>query len=189
MRIYSFITGLLFLLLFNCAATSEVVYDYNLNIDFNQYNTYVLCLEDFKVEHINYPNLDNDYLRNLIGDAVAVEMEEKAHKTNVFEPQLQAGFRIIISEKTVEFKNCEHSKDLEYWENCTIHQETYDEETLIAYVADFKTNKVLWHASTICDLNKSKKKLKPYVDGLVSDLFETYPKTQVGRNPDDTKGI
>ena len=189
MKVYSFISGLLLLLLFNCAATSEVVYDYNLEVDFNQYDTYVLCLEDFAVEHLEYPNLDNEQIRQLIGDAVAVEMENKAHRTNVFEPQLQAGFRILISEETVEFKNCEHSKYLEYWENCTIHEETYEQETLVVYVADFENNKVLWHASILCELNKSKKKLKPYIEGLVNDLFETYPKTQVGRNPDDTKGI
>jgi hypothetical protein len=189
MRIYSVLSSLLLLLLFNCAATSEVVYDYNLDTDFNQYDTYVLCLEDFEVEHLNYPNLDNERVRQKIGDAVALQMENTGHRTNVFEPQLQAGFRIIISEEKTEFKNCEHSKYLEYWESCTIHEEVYEEETLIVYVADFNTNKVLWHASIVCDLNKSKKNLTPYIQGLVSDLFQTYPKTQVGRNPDDTKGI
>ncbi|MBL86474.1 MAG: hypothetical protein CMO82_07430 [Winogradskyella sp.] len=189
MRVYSIISGFILLLLFNCAATSEVVYDYNLDVDFNQYDTYVLCIEDFTVEHLNYPQLDNDLVRQTIGDAVALEMENKAHKTNVLNPQLQAGFRIIISEETVAFENCEHSKHLEYWESCTIHEETYEEETLIVYVADFETNKVLWHASVLCELNKPDKKLTPYINGLVKDLFETYPKTQVGRNPDEQKEL
>ncbi|WP_422104126.1 DUF4136 domain-containing protein [Winogradskyella sp.] len=187
MRVYSFISGLLLVLLFNCAATSEVVYDYNIEVDFNQYETYVLCIEDFAVEHINHPDLDNDAVRQFIGDAVAVEMENKAHKTNVLKPQLQAGFKILISEETAEFKSCEYSEHLVYWENCTIHQETYEEETLVVYVADFNTNRVLWHASIICELNKSKKKLKPYIDGLVKDLFATYPKTEVGQHPDAFK--
>ncbi|WP_296384840.1 DUF4136 domain-containing protein [Winogradskyella sp.] len=187
MKVYLVISGLLFLLLFNCAATSEVVYDYNLDVDFNQYDTYVLCVDDFFVEHLNYPKLDNEAIRQIIGDAVAIEMENKAHSTNVFEPQLQAGFRLLISEETAQFKNCEHSKDLEYWENCKIHEETYEQESLIVYVADFNTNKVLWHASILCDLNKSKKKLQPYINDLVKNLFATYPKTQVGRNPDDSK--
>ncbi len=187
MRVYSVISGLLFLLLFNCAATSDVVSDYNLEVDFNQYETYVLCMDDFFVEHLNHPNLDNEKLRQLIGDAVAIEMENKAHRTNVFDPQLQAGFRIQISEETVQFKNCEHSKDLEYWENCKLHEETYEQETLLVYVADFNTNKVLWHASILCDLNTSKKKRQSYINGLVKALFATYPKTQVGKNPDDTK--
>ena len=69
MRVYSIISGFLLLLLFNCAATSEVVYDYNLEVDFNQYDTYVLCIEDFTVEHLNYPQLDNDLVRQTIGDA------------------------------------------------------------------------------------------------------------------------
>ncbi len=189
MRVYSIISGFLFLLLFNCAATSEVVYDYNLNINFNQYDTYVLCIEDFTVQHLDNPKIDNESTRQLIADAVAIEMENKAHRTNVFEPQLQAGFRILINEEKVQFKNCEHSKELEYWENCKLHEETYEQESLIVYVADFQTSKVLWHASILCDLSKSKKQLKPYIDGLVKDLFATYPKTQVGRNPDDKKEI
>lgn len=189
MRVHSIISMFLMLLIYNCATTSGVIYDYNLDVDFNQYDTYVLCVEDFTVEHINRPNLDNETVRQLIGNAIAVQMEDKAHRTNVLNPQLQAGFRILISEETVEFKNCEHSKNLEYWENCTLHQETYEAETLVVYVADFETNKVLWHASILCDLNKSKKKLKPYINGLVKDLFNTYPKIQVGQNPDERKEL
>ncbi|WP_299361677.1 DUF4136 domain-containing protein [Winogradskyella sp.] len=187
MRVYSILSTFLLLLLFNCAATSEVVYDYNLEVDFNQYDTYVLCIEDFSVEHLDHPQIDNQTVRHLIGDAVAIEMENKAHKTNVLKPQLQAGFRILISEEKAQFKNCEHSKYLEYWENCSIHEESYEEETLVVYVADFKTNKVLWHASIICELDKSKKKLEPYISELVKNLFETYPKTQVGQNPEEFK--
>lgn len=180
---------LLFLLLVNCAASSGVIYDYNLEVDFNQYETYVLCIEDLTIEHTDNPNLDNDYVRELIGNAVEFEMEEKAHRTNVLNPQLQAGFKILIEEETVEFKNCEHSDQLEYWENCKLHEETYEQESLIVYVADFETNEVLWHASIICNLNKSKKKLDPYIKGLVRELFATYPKTQDGQNPDDYKDL
>lgn len=187
MRIYSILSSLLLIILFNCAATTEVVYDYNLDVDFNQYDTYVLCIEDFAVEHTNHPNIDNELVRQTIGDAVAIEMENKAHRTNVLEPQLQAGFKLLISEETTEFKHCEHSKHLVYWENCTTHEETYEEETLVVYVADFETNTVLWHASIVCELNKSKRKLKPYIDAIVKELFATYPKTEVGHNPDEFK--
>lgn len=187
MRVYKVISGLLFVLLFSCAATSEVIFDYNQEVDFNKYGTYVLCMDDFFVENPNYPRLDNEKNRQLIGDAVAIEMESKAHRTNVLEPQLQAGFRLLISEETIQFTNCEHSKDLEYWENCKLHEESYDKETLIVYVADFNTNKVLWHASISCDLDKPKNKQQSYINGLVKDLFATYPKTHIGQNSYDSK--
>ncbi len=187
MRVYKIFSSLILLILFNCAATSEVVYDYNLETDFNQYDTFVLCIDDFSVENSNYPNLDNEDIRRYIRDAVDSEMTNTNHRTNVFDPQLQAGFRILISEETAEFENCENSGQLEYWESCTIHQETYEKETLVVYVADFETSKVLWHASIICNLNKSKKKLKPYISGLVTDLFATYPKNLIAQNPEDAK--
>ncbi|MCA0131789.1 DUF4136 domain-containing protein [Winogradskyella alexanderae] len=174
-------------LIFACASTSEVVYDYNLEVDFNQFETYVLCMDDFFVEHTNHPQMDNEEIRRLIGDAVAIEIENKGHRTNVLNPELQAGFRLLISEETAEFTDCEHSEELEYWENCTIHTQTFEEETLVVYVADFESKKVLWHASIICDLNQPKKKLKSYVNGLVKELYETYPKTLVAPNPDEAK--
>ncbi|WP_370392135.1 DUF4136 domain-containing protein [uncultured Winogradskyella sp.] len=187
MKVNTVISALLLLFLMNCASTNEVIYDYNMDVDFNQYDTFVLCMDDFFVEHDNHPKLDSEETRQIIGDAVEKEMELTGHRTNVFDPQLQAGFRILISEQTAQFQNCEHSKDLEYWENCTIHQKTYEEETLVVYVADFKSNIVLWHASVMCNLNQPKKQLKPYITRLVKDLFETYPKTQVQKNPDDDK--
>jgi hypothetical protein len=114
-------------------------------------------------------------------------MINTGHKTNVLNPQLQAGFRLLISEETVEFENCEHSAQLEYWESCTIQHETYEHETLVVYVSDFNTNKILWHASISCDLNIPKKNLQSYISGLVKDLFATYPKNSVYKNPDDFK--
>ena len=187
MRVYNIFTYLIILMLGSCAATSEVVYDYNIETDFNQFSTYVLCSDDFNVEYTNYPNFDNDNIRQAIANAVDDEMQHTGHNTNVMNPQLQAGFKLLISEETVEFKNCEHSAQLEYWESCTIHQETYEEESLVVYVADFKTSKVLWHASVLCDLNKPKHKLQPYINGLVKDLFATYPKTLVAKNPEAFK--
>lgn len=187
MKVYKVLSALVLLVVFSCASSSEVVYDYNLDVNFNDYDTYVLCVDDFFVEHSKHPNLDNEDIRRYIGDAVAVEMENTDHRTNVFDPQLQAGFRLLISEETAEFENCEHSEELEYWESCTIHTETYEEETLVVYVADFNTNKVLWHASILCDLNKPQKKLQPYIQGLVRDLFATYPKTYVAKDPDEAK--
>ncbi|WP_411895573.1 DUF4136 domain-containing protein [Winogradskyella sp. A2] len=187
MKIHNKLLFLIFALVFSCATTSEVVYDYNLEIDFNQYETYVLCVDDFFVEHTNHPDLDNEEVRRIIGDAVALEIENKGHRTNVLNPQLQAGFRLLISEETAEFTDCEHSEELEYWESCTIHTETYEEETLVVYVADFETKKVIWHASIVCDLKQSDKKLKPYINELVRDLYDTYPKTLVAKNPDESK--
>lgn len=75
-------------------------------------------------------------------------MENKAHRTYVFDPQLQTDFKLHISEETVQFKNCEHSKDLDY---CKLHEDIYEQDTLIVYVANFNTNKVFWHASILCD--------------------------------------
>ncbi len=169
----------LFLALFilqGCATTSEVIYDYNLDIDFDKYNTYVLCVEDLTVENSLYPNYDNPSTREYIASAVENEMQLRGHKTNVLDPQLQAGFRLVVTEEDVSFQSCSYSEELEYWENCKVEHATYLRETLILYVSDMNTNKMVWQASIVCDMNRSKKKLESYINETVALLFDTYPK-------------
>jgi hypothetical protein len=165
------------LLLSSCAVNQAVMYDYDLDVDFESFSTYVLCSDDFMISNVDHPKIDNEEVRILIGDAIAEAMELRGHRTNVFEPELQAGFRIAIKEQNSKFNNCEHSEELEYWESCEIHQERYEQETLIAYVADFTSNQILWQASIPCNLKKSKEQLPGYVNELITLLFETYPKT------------
>ena len=179
MRALKTCLGLMTLILFGCVSTQSVMYDYDLSVDFDSYSTYVLCSDDMMVIHLDHPKIDNEEIRQLLGDAIGNAMEARGHQTNVFEPQLQAGFRIAINEETAKFNNCEHSDELEYWESCEIHKETYDQETLITYVANFKTNTVLWQVSMPCDLKKNKAQLKNYTADLINQLFETYPKSQV----------
>ena len=166
----------LLFLLFGCASTSTVIFDYNLKIDFDEYTTYVLCVEDLFVENTGHPNIDNETVRQYVGDALEQEMELRGHRTNVLKPELQVGFKIVITEEQVSFNSCEHSDELEYWEDCKVHNQTYQQESLVAYVSDFNSHKILWQASVTCDMNKSNRKVKPYIKDIVSQLFDTYPK-------------
>jgi len=159
--------------------SNEVLYDYNLDVEFTSYETYVMCSDDFMVVNTAYPQKDNEELRVLIGDAIAQAMEDRGHKTNVFDPQLQAGFMIIIKEPGADPSNCEDQSALQYWENFKLQTEQYDKETLVAYVADFKTNKIIWQASIACRLDRSEYQIKDYIKELVAELFATYPKKVV----------
>ena len=165
------------LTIMGCASVSDIVYDYNLNADFDSYTTFVICNEDLFSEDTNHPKIDNEVNRSMIAKAVSKQMELRNHKTNVFSPQLQAGFRIVVKKQTVSFKDCSYSEEFGYWEECKIEEETYDQESLILYVADFKTNTIIWQASLKCNLNKSKKNLEFHIQDLVSKLYETYPKS------------
>ena len=163
------------LLLFGCASTTIVLSEYDENIDFNYYDTFVLCIDDLYVENTKYPNLDNNYVRDLIGNELIFQMEALGYKTNVINVQLQTGFKIVITEETVQVENCEIQEELGYWKNCTIDDVVYTRETLVVFVSDIDKNQVIWQASIPCNLNKSKENLKIYVEDLVSQLFEEYP--------------
>ena len=170
---FSFI---LLIMLFGCASTEVVLSEYDESIDFDQYNTFVLCIDDLFVENTLYPNYDNNEVRQLIGDAIEKEMVTLGHKTNVLNPQLQAGFKLIVEKKEATFYNCEVSDEYNYWRESTIDTIVYTEETLVVYVSDFEKNQIIWQASMTCNLNRSKSKLQPYVNELVEILFNEYPK-------------
>jgi len=162
-------------LFFNCASTEDVLSDFDDTANFDDYSTFVICIDDLFVENTQYPNYDNNAVRSLIADEVESQMIKRGYKTNVVEPQLQAGFQLILEKKEVTFTNCEIQDEYNYWEKCTINTEVYTEETLVIYVSDFSKNQIIWQASVTCDMNRSKARLPGYVNELVGQLFTEYP--------------
>lgn len=175
-KILSLFTFFFFL---GCATTSKlnILSDFDEDANFNNYKTFVICIDDLFVENTKHPKYDNNHVRQLIGKEIEKQMIEKGHKTNVLKPELQAGFQIIIAEEEATFTNCDLQDDYNYWQACTINTVTYTDETLVVYVSDLQKNQVIWQASTPCNLNKSKHALQSYVMELVEKLFDKYPKT------------
>jgi len=161
--------------LFNCTAPKNISSEFDESIDFDSYTTYVVCDDDLFVENTNYPNYDNKEVRQLIGNEIAFQMEQRGYKTIVLKPQLQAGFKILLRKEEVIFTNCDAQLEYEYWDTCEINKEIYTQETLVFYVSDIVKNQVIWQASIDCDLNKSKKELHGYIKQLVSEVFKEYP--------------
>ena len=169
--------SIIFLLtLYGCASTESVISEFDESVDFDSYNTFVLCVDDLFVENTNFPNYDNNKVRELIGDAVEVQMIKKGHKTNVMDPQLQAGFKLLVEEKEATFYDCKEQDEYSYWPECTINTTIYTEETLVVYVSDFEKNQIIWQASMTCDMSRYNKKLPGYINELVETLFNEYPK-------------
>jgi hypothetical protein len=167
-----------FVLIFflGCVTTSNVTYDYDESINFNNYATFVIYIDDLFVQNTKFPNYDNTYIRQYLAEEFENKMIQLGYKTNEQKPELQVGFKLVVSEEQVTFTNCDKEIDFNYWEKCTISTETYTNETLIAYVSNFEKNQVIWQASVPCDFNKSKKALPGYVKEITKKLFDEYPK-------------
>ena len=162
-------------IIFGCASTEDVIAEFDENIDFDAYHTFVLCVDDLFVENTSYPNYDNNYVRDLIGEAVEMNMIIRGHRTNIPNPELQVGFRLIIEEKLGTIYNCDFNEEFRYWEECTLDTIQYTSETIVIYASDILKDQIIWQASIGCNLNKRKGKLREYVYELVEKLFETYP--------------
>lgn len=168
---------LLISFIIGCASTENIISDYDEAVDFNKYSTFVICVDDLFVENTAFPKYDNNKIRSILSDAVELQMIALGHKTNVLNPELQAGFKLVVEEKESTFKNCEIEDELHYWHECTINTEIYTTETLIIYVSDFEMNQIIWQASIDCDMNKSNTHLKTYIKELTHKLFNEYPKS------------
>lgn len=164
---------------FGCASTSDrsLLTDFDQTAKFNDYQTFVICIDDLFVENTNYPKYDNNYVRQLIGREIENQMKGLGYQTNVLKPELQAGFQILIVEREASFTNCNLQEDYKYWESCTINSVIYRDQTLVLYVSDLEQNQIIWQASVKCDLKKPKSQLEDYVNDLVQMMFEEFPKT------------
>lgn len=162
--------------LFDCASTADVLSDFDDSVNFDDYTSFVICIDDLYVENTKYPQYDNNEVRKVIGNVLEAQMIKEGYKTNVLKPELQAGFELLLEQKEVTFTNCEIQNEYNYWKECTIDTEVYTEETLVIYVSDFSKNQIIWQASLQCDMSRSKGKLTDYVNELVKAMFEDYPK-------------
>ena len=162
-------------IVFSCASSEDVIADFDETIDFDTYQTFVLCVDDLFVENTSYPNYDNNYVRDLIGEALEANMINRGYHTNIPNPELQVGFKLIVEEKLGTIYNCDYNEEFRYWEECTLETVQYTSETLVVYVSDIQKDQIIWQASIPCNLNRRKPKLKEYINELANKLFNTYP--------------
>ncbi|NNF35373.1 MAG: DUF4136 domain-containing protein [Saprospiraceae bacterium] len=167
---------LLLFTLLGCATSNNLNAEFDDSVDFEAYETFVLCVDDFFVENTSYPEYDNLEIRQLIGKEVEKQMINRGHRTNVIKPQLQAGFRILLDHEEVVFTNCDVQTEYGYWKTCTINREVYTTETLVLHVSDIEKNQVIWQAKIDCDFNRSSKALEDYTKEIVETVFNEYPR-------------
>ncbi len=179
MKPFKFISLVTVMFFLGCGSTADlkVLSDYDETAGFNDYQTFVICIDDLFVENTNYPKYDNNTVRQLIGKEVEDQMEGLGYKTDVINPELQAGFQLLIVQEETTFTNCDLQEDYDYWQTCTIKNVTYTEETLVVYVSDLQNNQVIWQASVSCNLNRPEIGLKNYVMDMVDVLYDSFPKT------------
>ncbi|MCK8479883.1 DUF4136 domain-containing protein [Psychroserpens algicola] len=166
-----------FLFIFNCASSSGIRYDYDLNEDFSQHQTFNICEADLITSNTRFPHYDNSNIRDILSEEVTETLEDLGLQLDTEYPDLQAGFKLIVTEEQTNFKDCSENNEFHYWEKCSVKTITYTTETLILYVSNLKTNQIVWQASTDCEMNKPKSKLKSYINELVKKLYDTYPNT------------
>nr|WP_321234241.1 DUF4136 domain-containing protein [uncultured Psychroserpens sp.] len=177
MKTYQIPYLLSFVFILSCATTSSMIFDYDIDEDFNQHNTFIICEDDLIAKNTRYPQQDNTKIRDLLSEEVTFKLESLGLEVDTNNPDLQAGFRLIITEETSSFRDCSELDEFQYWEKCRLKTITYTTETLILYVSNLKKNQIVWQASIPCEMNKSKSRLKSHINELVNTLYETYPNT------------
>ncbi|NAS32283.1 DUF4136 domain-containing protein [Flavobacteriaceae bacterium R38] len=162
------------LLMGGCAGLN-ISSDFDTKTDFRKYTTYQICPEDLVVKNSQYPEYDNQFNRNLIKEAVESGMNMKGYKRDESNPELQAGFKFVISDEVVSLINCYDESEFGYGSIYKLDNYYYKEETLMVYVSDLKTNQVIWHAIISKNLTSSPEKLKRTIQEKIAKLFTKYP--------------
>ncbi len=177
------INSLGLILLFGCSEV-DIYSDFDNDIDFSDYTTYTIS-EDLGVEYKNYPNYDNDFNRKRIKKAIEFEMNKRGYILDEINPELAAGFQIIIKDQQITIKNCSGIGMYDYWPQCWINTYNYTEGSLVIHVSDIKKNQVIWQGSAIAVLKYKPTKVKIEIDNIVKDIFKKYPLTTKINKPDD----
>lgn len=157
-----------------CAST-RVVADFDQAIDFKSYKTFTICQEDLSVQNLSYPGYDNELNRNLLKEATTNEMLSRGYVLNKESPQLQAGFKLVIEDKEMVFKDCFDEEEIGYWQECRINVYNYTQQTLVMYVLDLEKNQIIWQALMEGGLADSPKKMTRVINENVARIFKEYP--------------
>ena len=113
MNLKQFTSVIITALLFSCASTEGVISEFDLTADFDNYSSFVICLDDLYVENTQDLAYDNNNVRQLIADELTAQMISRDHETNVFEPELQVGFELIIEKKEAQLNEVLSASNLD----------------------------------------------------------------------------
>lgn len=159
-----------------CTCTNVTIYsDYDKRIDFKNYKTYSICVDDLQVTNINQPIYDNTFNRNYIRNAIAHEMNLIGYKEDEFNSDLFVSFRIIIDEKQATVKNCSGTGVYDYWPDCRINTYQYTEGTLVISVSDVAKNQVVWQGSATGFVDIPPDKMEKIIEKIVNQIFQKFP--------------
>lgn len=183
MKTYKIFTVFSILLL--CSCTNVTVYsDFDKRIDFKNYKTYFICVDDMEVTDLDQPIYDNTFNRGYIRNAITAEMNFAGYKMDEFNPDLFVSFRIVINKKQTSVRTCSGIGAYDYWPDCRINTYDYTEGTLVIFVSDVKKNQVVWQGSALGILNIPPQKMKKIIDRTVQQIFKKFPKENI-KNKDD----
>ena len=149
--------------------------EYDNHIDFTAYQTYAICTDDLETTDTEHVQFDNSENRIRISEAMVTELNRIGYREDAENPQLEAGFNIVLNDQQVEVKSCGSEEENEYWSGCRIDIHEYTEGTLVLRLTDLEKSQVIWEGSAKGVLISDQKKLLKIIDQTIEQLFSTFP--------------
>jgi hypothetical protein len=162
------------LLLTGCSKL-DVTTDYDKTVIFSEYENYSFCVEDMEVTNEKHPDYDNAVNRSLIQTAMQKELEKIGFKNEEEDPELLAGFRIIIKDTSITFRSCTTRGEFTYWPECTFKTYNYTQGTLILYLTDSRKRQIIWQSTVNGVLDGQAGKMDKIIDQAVKEMFRDFP--------------
>ena len=156
-------------LLAGCASISTT-FDASPEGEFDRYQTFFCleCLDDFNA---TLPQYDNEENRELIRQAIKLEMEKKGYFYQQEEPDLLVDFHIMIEEKNEII----HDAYPMSWQlsEFTTFPINYQYGTLVIHIVDRNTNLLVWQG-TASKVLENPKNAGSTIQRAVAQIFAKY---------------
>jgi hypothetical protein len=154
--------------------TSRVISEFDPSVDFTSYQTFSVCLDDFEVLSPDHAGYRSEKMKGYFKDAIETELK-KHYRIGDPLADLKVGLAISIQDKKLMYRSCDQAGDYDRWPECRIRSYEYTEGSILVFVADRKTNQLIWQASQSGIVNDDLARNRKVIERVIQTLFKEFP--------------
>lgn len=163
--------------MFSCGSSLKIVSDYDKNMDFKPYNTYMLL--PWRKEN---SKLVNEIDKRRLYDALKNELDARGYKQVEADADMAVNLMVIIQEKSNVSAYRSHYNYGGYYYpygygHSTVRYDSqeYLQGTVIIDIFDNKAKKLIWQGVAIAEVDENPKNRERGIPRTMAKIFWEYP--------------
>ena len=172
--------GIILIILSSCSAKKSITSDYDVNVDFSKYKTYMfLPWNPHNSEYVNKAAQERLY------GMLEVELSKRGYERVHHNADLAVNLMVLLDEKrsAINYTRYYHTGGYGYYSpfgfgyNSTTYYKKIDflEGTIIVDVFDQQEKRLIWQSVSILEIVEKDSKRKRQVETSVKKMFQGFP--------------